>query len=100
MGRIRIGACGCACEVCELYIKKGCPGCAAGTDKDAPEKLKEFKDLNMPSCKVFECAIRNKMEYCISCKEFPCKVHYKEEFPYSKKALDMAKDSLKPYHKR
>ncbi len=46
-------------------------------------------------CRVFECAINLKKEYCTKdCEEWPCRVHYKEDFPYSKKALDAAEELL------
>jgi len=82
------GACGIACEVCGF--KEVCGGCVAGTDPKALERLEKVKQaLGMP-CPVLECAIKNKVDYCLRCDKFPCDVHY-QEFPYSKKLLDIFK---------
>ena len=85
-------ACGIACEVCGFLAKGVCPigGCVAGTDEKAPEKLEKFKAAMGHPCTVLECAIKNKVDYCLRCEEFPCEVHYKQEL-YSKKLLDMIK---------
>ena len=88
------GACGMACEVC-AFLKKGiCPldGCVAGTDERAPEKLKKETEALGFSCAILECAMRNKVDYCLSCEEFPCETHYQAGYPYSKEMLDMWKD--------
>lgn len=101
---MRIGACGVACEVCELYErykkgdkKRGCEGCAAGTDPAAKARAERFasRKLYNPPCLVLKCAVAKGVDYCIRCDKFPCDVHYDTEFPYSKKALDAAKNALK-----
>ena len=81
-------ACGIACEVCGL--KEVCGGCLPGTDPKAPERLEEIKKMMGMPCAVLECAIKNKVDYCLSCEKFPCDIHY-QEFPYSKKLLDVFK---------
>jgi hypothetical protein len=87
------GACGLNCDVCGFMVKGMCPigGCVAGTDPKAPEKLEAIKKaIGMP-CPALECAIKNKVDYCLKCDKFPCEVHYKAEHPYSKKFLDFVK---------
>ncbi|TRZ49799.1 MAG: DUF3795 domain-containing protein [Dehalococcoidia bacterium] len=85
-------ACGIACEVCGLLVKGVCPigGCVAGTDERAPEKLEKVKEVIGTPCPVLECAIKNKVDYCLKCEGFPCEIHY-HEFPYGKKFLDVMK---------
>jgi len=85
-------ACGIACEVCGFLVKGVCPigGCVAGTDERAPEKLEKVKEVIGMPCAVLECAIKNKVDYCLKCEGFPCEIHYRE-FPFSKKFLDVMK---------
>ena len=85
-------ACGIACEVCGFLAKGVCPigGCVAGTDEKAPEKLEKFKAAMGHPCTVLECAIKNKVDYCLRCEEFPCDVHYRQQI-YSNKLLDIVK---------
>ncbi len=85
-------ACGIACEVCGFLVKGDCPidGCVAGTDEKAPEKQEKMKALFGHPCALLECAIKNKVDYCLKCEEFPCKVHYRGQ-PYSKDFLDALK---------
>lgn len=82
-------ACGISCEVCGL--KEKCGGCVSGTDPDAPKVLERMKQGKGNPCPVLECAIENKVEYCLSCEKFPCAIHYESETPYSKKTLDLFK---------
>jgi len=82
-------ACGISCEVCGL--KEKCGGCVSGIDPDAPKVLERMKQGKGNPCPVLECAIENKVEYCLSCEKFPCTIHYESETPYSKKALDLFK---------
>ena len=88
-------ACGIACEVCGLREKGFCPadGCVAGTDPRAAEKLEKFKAAGH-HCLILECAIKNKVDYCLRCDKFPCEVHYQQGGPFSKQVLDMIKDML------
>jgi hypothetical protein len=88
--KIRIGACGVACEVCEFFNKGVCPGCYPGTDEAAPARLEYFSKVYR--CPALDCAIKKKQDYCISCDKFPCDVHYKNEMPYSKGLLDGLKE--------
>lgn len=85
-------ACGVACEVCGVLAKGGCPidGCVAGNDPRAPERLEKLKAAVGESCAVLECAIKNKVDYCLRCEKFPCEIHY-QEYPYSRKFLDIFK---------
>jgi hypothetical protein len=83
-------ACGIACEVCKL--KEMCGGCVPGTDERAPARLEQLKGMGLP-CPVLECAIKNKVDYCLRCDKFPCDVHY-QGFPYSKNLLDVFKRFL------
>jgi hypothetical protein len=87
-----IAACGIACEVCALYDQKKCPGCAPGTDKEAPAKLKALTEMGYP-CSVLECAIKSQVAYCLSCDKFPCDIHYRRG-PYKKELLDIFKKLL------
>lgn len=87
-----IAACGIACEVCALYNQKKCPGCAPGTDKGAPAKLKALTEMGYP-CPVLECAIKSQVAYCLSCDKFPCDIHYRRG-PYNKELLDIFKKLL------
>ena len=80
-------ACGIACEVCILKVKGVCPGCVAGTDPKAPEFVEWLKQIGL-SCPMLECAIKNKVDYCLKCPKFPCDIAYQREFPYSKNLLD------------
>ena len=83
-------ACGIACDICVLHEKGMCPGCAAETDAKAPAMVEWLKGIGL-SCTVLECAIKNKVDYCLRCENLPCDVLYEAEFPYSKKLLDMFK---------
>jgi len=83
-------ACGIACEVCMALEKGICPGCAAGTDAKAPAMVEWLKGIGI-SCPVLECAIKNKVDYCLRCKNLPCDVLYQAEHPYSKSLLDLFK---------
>jgi hypothetical protein len=71
-----------------------CPldGCVAGTHPKALEKLEKRKQLGYP-CLLLECAVNNKVDYCLRCDKFPCNLHYQEEL-YSKKTLDGFKEAL------
>jgi hypothetical protein len=62
----------------------------AGTDPRAPEKLEQVKKVMGGPCPMLECAIKNKMDYCLRCPSFPCDTAYLE-IPYSKKTLDAIK---------
>jgi hypothetical protein len=81
-------ACGLACEVCGNLEK--CGGCMAGTDPRAPQRLEQVKQAMGAPCPMLECAIKNKVDYCLRCPSFPCEVAY-QEIPYSKKTLDIIK---------
>ena len=81
-------ACGIACEVCGF--KETCGGCVSGTDPKAPERLEKLKQMLGMPCPVLECAVKNKVDYCLRCGEFPCDVHY-QGIPYSKTLLDVFK---------
>ena len=83
---MRIGACGMACEVCIFFVKKVCPGCISGTDEGAPAKFEEIKKDGF-YCPALECAIKNKVAYCLSCDKIPCDALYQGEIPYSRKLL-------------
>ena len=84
--KMRIGACGMACEVCIFGVKKVCTGCLPGTDETAHAKLDEFKKDGF-YCPALECAIKNKVAHCLSCDKIPCDVLYQGEIPYSQKLL-------------
>jgi hypothetical protein len=88
--KIRIAACGMACEICQWFKKGVCPGCYPGTDPAAPARLEFFSKIHR--CPVLECAIKRKVDYCLNCDKFPCDVLYKSEEPYSKKFLDALKE--------
>ena len=81
-------ACGIACEVCGL--KDACGGCVPGTDPNAPARLEQLKQMLGSPCNVLDCAVKNKVDYCLRCDKFPCEVHY-QGFPYSKGLLDIFK---------
>ena len=84
-----IAACGIACDVCKL--KQTCGGCLPGTDANASERQEEIKKMIGAPCPILDCAIKNKVDYCLGCVSFPCEVHYKAGFPYSKSLLDIFK---------
>ena len=74
-----------------MVREKGvCQGCAAGTDAKAPAMVEWLKGLGM-SCSVLDCAIKNKVDYCLRCENLPCDVLYQAEHPYSKGLLDLFK---------
>ena len=81
-------ACGMACEVCGF--KEMCGGCMPGTDPKAPERLEKLKQMLGMPCPMLECAVKNKVDYCLRCEKFPCDTAY-QEIPYSKKVLDIFK---------
>jgi len=83
------GACGIACEVCGLKEPYG--GCTSGTAPKAPERAEEIRKMMGAPCPVLECAIKNKVDYCLKCDKFPCELHYRWEIPYSKKLLNILK---------
>ena len=87
--------CGLACEVCGFPEKKLCPigRCVPGTDTKAPEKLERFTAAMGHPCKILECAIENKMDYCTRCDSFPCDIHYQQGL-FSTKLLDMLKGMI------
>jgi len=90
-------ACGIACEVCVAFENGICPGCVAGTDARAPEMVEWLKGIGV-SCPVLECAIENRVDYCLRCENLPCDVLYKAEHPYTRSFLDLfklVKDILK-----
>ena len=82
-------ACGMACEVCGF--KEPCGGCVPGTAPNASQRAEEVRKMMGAPCPVLECAIKNKVDYCLKCDGFPCDVHYKWEIPYSKRLLDILK---------
>ena len=74
-----------------MVREKGvCRGCTAGTDDNAPAMVEWLKGLGM-SCSVLDCAIKNKVDYCLRCENLPCDVLYQAEHPYSKGLLDLFK---------
>jgi len=81
-------ACGIACEVCGF--KEMCGGCVPGTDPKGPERLEQLKQMMGAPCAVLDCAVKNKVDFCLRCDKFPCEVHY-QGFPYSKNLLDVFK---------
>lgn len=89
-------ACGLACEICGFPEKGICltdGSCVAGTDPKAPEKAEKFKAAMGHPCLILECAIKNKVDYCLRCDKFPCEVHYQQEL-FSKNLLDGIKGVL------
>jgi len=79
-----IGACGISCDVCGLYEKKICGGCASGTDCTEER-------VNRVPCPVLKCAFEKGVSYCMKdCEEFPCKCHEKG-YPFSGAYLGMHK---------
>ena len=90
---MNIGACGIACEVCAVFARGDCPGCVAGNDITASQKLDAQKEKLGFTCPVLECAVSSKVGYCLKdCGKFPCDVLY-QGFPYSKEFLDIFKAS-------
>jgi len=88
---MEIGACGIACGVCGFFTKGMCPGCVAGNDEGASDKLDTQKKNLGFTCPVLECAFSSKVGYCLKdCDKFPCDVLY-QGFPYSKEFLDIFK---------
>lgn len=88
---MEIGACGIACGVCTMFVRGNCPGCLAGNDKGASQKLAAQKEKLGFNCPVLECAFNSKVSYCLKdCDRFPCDVLY-QGFPYSKGFLDIFK---------
>ena len=85
-------ACGMACEVCGLI--EVCGGCLPGTDPGAPERAEKIRKMVGMPCPMLECAIKNKVDYCLKCPGFPCDIAY-QEIPYSKKFLDIMKKFFK-----
>jgi hypothetical protein len=83
------GACGINCDVCGML--KVCGGCVSGTDPKAQERLDKVKQMLGMPCPVLECAMKNKVDYCLKCPKFPCDLMYRAEMPYSKKLLDIFK---------
>jgi len=88
--KIRIGACGVACEICVFYKKGVCPGCLPGNDEGAPARLEFFSKVYR--CPTMDCAIKRKVDYCLNCDKMPCDILYKDEMPYSRKLLDGLKE--------
>ena len=84
-----IAACGMACDVCKL--KLSCGGCVPGTDSKARERQEAIKKEFGAPCPILDCAIKNKVDYCLGCASFPCDVHYQAGLPYSKTLLDLFK---------
>jgi len=62
---MNIGACGIACEVCAVFARGDCPGCVAGNDDTASQKLDAQKEKLDWTCPVLECAINNRVGYCL-----------------------------------
>jgi len=88
---MKIGACGIACEVCGFLAKGVCGGCVAGNDQGASKKLDEQKKKFGFTCPVLECAVGNKVGFCLKdCDKFPCELLYRG-YPYSKGFLDIFK---------
>ena len=83
-------ACGIACEICG-FIEE-CGGCVPGTDPQAPERAQALRRMMGAPCSVFECAIKDGVDYCLRCGEFHCEHHYRWEIPYSKRLLNIFKD--------
>ena len=83
------GACGIACEVCGFKEMCG-GGCTPGTDPKAQERLELLRKMLGAPCAVLDCAVKNKVDYCLRCSKFPCEIHY-QELPYSKNLLDIFK---------
>lgn len=71
-----------------VHQKGVCPGCAAGTDAKAPAMVEWLKGIGL-GCRVLDCAIENKVDYCLRCENLPCDLLYQAEHPYSKGFLDM-----------
>lgn len=90
---MQVGACGICCDVCGLEKKGICPGCVAGDDPKAEEKVKFLKSVGA-LCPVLDCAVKKKVSFCSKdCDEFPCKI-FEGEFPYSKTYLEMYKSRM------
>jgi len=82
-------ACGIACEVCGFRSEEICGGgCVSGTDPKAPERVEKLRKVFDWSCPILECAIKNKVDYCLKCEKLPCDVHSQALFPYSEKFLE------------
>ena len=74
-----------------MIREKGvCRGCAPGTDAEAQAMLEWLKGIGL-GCRVLDCAIKNKVDYCLRCHNLPCDLLYQAEHPYSKGFLDMFK---------
>jgi len=84
-----IAACGIACDVCQL--KEPCGGCVSGIDPTCQQRAAVIREMMGAPCPVLECAIKNKVDYCLSCAQFPCELHYKAQIPYSRRLLDILK---------
>jgi len=87
--KMKIGACGIACEVCGLYTSGICEGCDAGTAKSTKERVERLKKLGV-LCPILECAMKKGVSYCSrDCKDFPCAKYKEDPFPYSNSYLRM-----------
>ena len=77
--KVKISACGIACEVCKLFLEEKCIGCIPGTEC-----------TKKPRCPILECAWKKSVSFCTrDCLEFPCQEFYSGPYkPYSKQKLE------------
>lgn len=91
--KVRIAACGIACEVCSAYVNGKCSGCTIGVE--ALEKLEEQRKFLGFTCPILECAFKHRVSYCTKdCIGFPCAIYYDVGTPYSAKFLETMKKLL------
>lgn len=83
-------ACGIDCGVCRLHVAGLCSTCGSGISDAGRQKLEAQKRLFGQACAVLECAIENKIAFCMrDCDRFPCEQFSSGSYPFSPEFLAM-----------
>jgi hypothetical protein len=84
------GACGIDCDVCKLRVMGICSSCGPGNSSEAERKLEAQRRLIGDTCSILECAVLNRVEYCLrDCSAFPCDNFSMGPYPFAAGFLNM-----------
>lgn len=85
-----IGACGVACDVCQLMLRGICSTCGPGGSPEAAAKLAAQERILGAPCPILACARLRGVAHCPrDCGEFPCDNFRAGPYPYAEGFLAM-----------
>jgi hypothetical protein len=85
-----IGACGIACDACQLMLRGICSTCGPGGSPEAERKIAAQKRILGAPCPILACARQRGIAHCLrDCAAFPCESFKAGPYPFAAGFLAM-----------